>query len=533
MSASAFAHGLVQVIVEPAARSLAVGLLAALAMAVFRLTRPTARLGIWTTVLYVALAMPLLGIVAPHTTVTVPVATMASQAAASPVVRASSDAPSASTIDPAEAGRLDVARLAWGDEPAAVGLASLVARISWLAIGLALYFLMAFVLLARLAIGLRVSRTLARTAQPVEDASTLQRLAVRASAAGLRRPPALRECASLSVPATLGVLHPVILLPADWRAWEAADLEAILAHELSHVARRDALTQRLADLHRAVFWFSPLAWWLDRQLTDLAEQASDEAALASGADSTRYAETLVGFLARISGAGSRIRWHGVSMATGGGVERRVDRILSWRGSARTRGVRVAVLACVAIPVAAAIATVRPVLAAAPPAPAPPPVAAPPAPPPPAVSSAPALPPPPPAKPAPPAIARTVDEDGPRYVVVDADGGAIIVRANREDMRHALALRDRFAVPFIWFERDEQPFIITDAATIDEVRALFAPVHELGREQAALGRQQGELGRQQGDLGRKQARALREAHEKLRALLDEAITNGTAKPESRR
>ncbi|HEY7790037.1 MAG TPA: hypothetical protein VIC33_05970, partial [Vicinamibacterales bacterium] len=126
MSASAFAHGLVQVIVEPAARSLAVGLLAALAMAVFRLTRPTARLGIWTTVLYVALAMPLLGIVATHTTVTVPVATMASQAAASPVVRASSDAPSASTIDPAEAGRLDVARLAWGDEPAAVGLASLV-----------------------------------------------------------------------------------------------------------------------------------------------------------------------------------------------------------------------------------------------------------------------------------------------------------------------------------------------------------------------------------------------------------------------
>ena len=40
------------------------------------------------------------------------------------------------------------------------------------------------------------------------------------------------------------------------------------------------LTQRLSLLHRAIFWFSPLAWCLDRRLADLAEQASDEAALS-------------------------------------------------------------------------------------------------------------------------------------------------------------------------------------------------------------------------------------------------------------
>ena len=59
-----------------------------------------------------------------------------------------------------------------------------------------------------------------------------------------------------------------------------AKLDAVIAHEVSHVVRRDALTQRLSLLHRAIFWFSPLAWWLDRHLAELAEQASDEAALS-------------------------------------------------------------------------------------------------------------------------------------------------------------------------------------------------------------------------------------------------------------
>ena len=45
----------------------------------------------------------------------------------------------------------------------------------------------------------------------------------------------------------------------------------MLAHEVSHVERHDALTQRLALIHRAIFWFSPLAWWLERKLAAVAE----------------------------------------------------------------------------------------------------------------------------------------------------------------------------------------------------------------------------------------------------------------------
>jgi len=135
---------------------------------------------------------------------------------------------------------------------------------------------------------------------------------------------------------TLGIMQPVILFPAEWREWDVAALHAVIAHELSHVIRRDALTQRLSLLHRAVFWFSPLSWWLHRCLADVAEEASDEAALVSGADRTRYAETLLGFFAAIQETPRRVYWHGVSMAKAGQAEKRLDRILAWKGDVGMR-----------------------------------------------------------------------------------------------------------------------------------------------------------------------------------------------------
>ena len=132
---------------------------------------------------------------------------------------------------------------------------------------------------ARLLVGMRLGKRLERAAKPIEDARASAIAAAASRAAGLRVVPRLAESEMLSVPVTLGLRDSVILFPAEWRDWEAGELEAVLAHEISHVARRDALVQRLALIHRAVFWFSPLAWWLDRHLADLSEQASDEAAL--------------------------------------------------------------------------------------------------------------------------------------------------------------------------------------------------------------------------------------------------------------
>ena len=132
------------------------------------------------------------------------------------------------------------------------------------------------------------------------------------------------------------MLRSTILLPTAWREWDDAKLDAVIAHEVSHVARRDALTQRLSLLHRAIFWFSPLSWWLDRHLADLAEQASDEAALSCGADRKHYARILLGFFETLHAAPGRVWWQGVSMAKAGQAEHRVERILAWKGSVAMR-----------------------------------------------------------------------------------------------------------------------------------------------------------------------------------------------------
>jgi hypothetical protein len=62
---------------EPAARSLALGCLAAIALAAFRVKRVPLRLLVWTMTLYAALAMPFLGVFLPRMTVHVPARTAA------------------------------------------------------------------------------------------------------------------------------------------------------------------------------------------------------------------------------------------------------------------------------------------------------------------------------------------------------------------------------------------------------------------------------------------------------------------------
>jgi beta-lactamase regulating signal transducer with metallopeptidase domain len=67
------------------------------------------------------------------------------------------------------------------------------------------------------------------------------------------------------MPMVWGLFRPVLLLPAVPHAGRRR-LEAVLLHELAHVRRRDALTQLVAELARAVYWFNPLVWIAARQM---------------------------------------------------------------------------------------------------------------------------------------------------------------------------------------------------------------------------------------------------------------------------
>ncbi|HEY2555456.1 MAG TPA: M56 family metallopeptidase, partial [Candidatus Cybelea sp.] len=413
-------------LVDPAIRSLALACIAGGALALVRAKNISLRLSVWRTILIVALAMPFLALLMPPLPVSVPLAerfarlhvpAMNQTAVAPDAVLAVSTTPENSATSPAAEipafnYTVTPSHRYSRPTPASALQAAIVSGrtpLSRMAVAGIVYASVAIFLLTRLLLGVSFGRRLDRNSHTIDDLQTLERLDGFARAAQLRITPRLAESELLSVPVTFGIKDPSILLPATWREWEPAELDAVLAHEISYVARRDALTERLSLLHRAAFWFSPLSWWLDRRLAELAEEASDDAALAAGADRTRYAETGLGFFAALESAPGRVWWQGVAMASAGHAEKRLDRILEWKGSVAMQLKKpvVVAVAVLAIPVVCVTAAFRPTISnvqqpqeqsAQPPAPA---ATVPPAPAPPAAPvPGPAAPATPPAAPAP-------------------------------------------------------------------------------------------------------------------------------------
>ena len=121
-----------------------------------------------------------------------------------------------------------------------------------------------------------------------------ERLAVLAARSGLRRPVALLESALVRVPLVVGHVRPVILLPLGTVAGlSAAHLEAILAHELAHVLRRDYLVNLLQTVAEALFFYHPAVWFMASCVRTERENCCDDTAtVLVGGDPLRLARAL-------------------------------------------------------------------------------------------------------------------------------------------------------------------------------------------------------------------------------------------------
>jgi Ca-activated chloride channel family protein len=150
----------------------------------------------------------------------------------------------------------------------------------------------------------------------------------RLLAASIQSSPVFYESISIAVPLTVGWIRPKILLPAEWRTWDSAKLEAVLAHEGAHVRRRDSLVALVAGLNKCLLWFHPLAWWLERRLAFLAEQACDDICLCVLKDRQSYARLLLEMADTVRANEGR-RWgQALAMATTSShIRRRIDSIL--------------------------------------------------------------------------------------------------------------------------------------------------------------------------------------------------------------
>jgi uncharacterized protein (TIGR03435 family) len=295
----------VEFLAEWAIRSAAVILSGALLMRVLRVKDPAIRLAASIAMLCGSLAMPILTAALPA----MPLALIRVKLPRRPARQSET----AWVIDQTAPAPGSVER---APHPAGGGGISHGYR--WPRIALAIYVVVAGVLLLRLCAGLIMSGRLLRRSRVTGETTD-----------GIE----IRESEDVSGPLTLGLAQSAIVLPCDWRGWQAAKLEAVLAHERSHIRRRDPAVQVLSTVHRALLWHSPMSWYLHRRIVRAAEEASDDAAVAAVRDRASYAEMLLEFMQ--SGMPA-VNWHGVAMARYGKAEDRIQRILD--GTTASRGI---------------------------------------------------------------------------------------------------------------------------------------------------------------------------------------------------
>lgn len=342
--------------------------------------------------------------------------------------------------------------------------------IDWSSAVAVAYGVIAGLLLCRLGLGLLLARKLRMHSRVTE-----------LTAGGTE----VCESQRVTSPVTIGLLRPVILLPADWREWGPAKLDAVLAHEQSHVRRRDPAVQFLSALHRALLWHSPLSWGLHRNIVRLAEDVSDDAAMAVTRDRTSYAEMLLEFMQ----GGVRVNWHGAAMARYGGPDARIHRILnSTLLSAGVSRGAAAVIVLLAVPLAYLTAAGVPSRAV-----------------------------------------RAVSNTSIASTQVAAAAGAwqtkssarqarsestyrryIIVLGNTEsgswDSRDSVSpdsLRSRFGNRFAWFRQGGAEHVVTDEGVLQEIERAMEPQKKVNAQQDQVNRLQSNVNNMQGKVNAQQ------------------------------
>jgi GWxTD domain-containing protein len=163
----------------------------------------------------------------------------------------------------------------------------------WARFVFAAWLLGASLMSARMTGAWLVSRRLFLGGDPI--AESLEKRARRlAQQLGIARPLRILESQTVTSPCVFGVLKPVILLPAAVVAGlPASQLEAILAHELAHIARQDFLWNCLQRIVESLLFFHPAVWWLSHRIREEREMCCDDAAAKLCNDRILYSRALL------------------------------------------------------------------------------------------------------------------------------------------------------------------------------------------------------------------------------------------------
>lgn len=278
------------ILADSALRSLVLGSVVWIGLNLLRVRNPHVHMTSWVMVLLASLSMPLL---MHWITVSVTVDALPLPAPEAPWPAGS---PLPEPLNPSLPS----------DPAMPVAAPARYAGVNWLAVAAAIYVFVAGLLLLRLATGIYLTWRLVRAARPLSEPW----------AAGW----SVRVSNLVAGPVTFGS---TILLPPQCLHWDLPKRRAVLAHEGAHVVNRDFYVLLLASLNRAVFWFSPFAWWHLSRLAELAEIISDGFALEVVEDRLSYAEILLDLVQHVRRAPA-----GLEMARADTIRARMDRILA-------------------------------------------------------------------------------------------------------------------------------------------------------------------------------------------------------------
>jgi bla regulator protein blaR1 len=110
----------------------------------------------------------------------------------------------------------------------------------------------------------------------------------------LVQPVVLRVSRDVISPMAMGVWWTTVLLPLSVvTSLPAAQLEAVLAHELAHIRRWDYFCNLLQTAIECLFFFHPAVWWMSSRTRELREVCCDEVAARTCTDPGIYAEALL------------------------------------------------------------------------------------------------------------------------------------------------------------------------------------------------------------------------------------------------
>jgi|GEM_PF-338386 len=172
----------------------------------------------------------------------------------------------------------------------------------WLSVAAGVYLLGFLIAACRLAAALRAVSRLRRAGEPLADDDWQSRFRRWARHLGLNPVRVdLRTSDRVNVPLVVGLRRPTVIVPLEVaRSATAVARDAVLIHELAHVARADYAWQLLLRMLQTVLWFHPLIWFAERRIHYVRERVCDACSVHGLGSAEQYADVLLEMASRLA-----------------------------------------------------------------------------------------------------------------------------------------------------------------------------------------------------------------------------------------